>query len=82
MTDSLSHKNCHTNHHLELTAPSGYLSSLAAETMRIGTRECPWILKAKKGQQIKLTLMDFSVGSETGATAIKTQGKALAIKVK
>lgn len=46
---------------LPVTAPStGYLSSLVTSRSGCGSTACPWLLEAKTGQQIKITLYDFA----------------------
>jgi len=45
-----------------LTSRRGYISSMVAETTQRGTTQCPWIIEARRGQRINVTLWDFGVG--------------------
>ena len=51
---------CQANGFIKLEATSGYLSSLVTEETGCGTSATPWILEALPGQQINLTLLDFT----------------------
>ena len=56
----------------------GYiLSSVTAKT-GLGSRNCPWLIKAKPGQRINVTVYDFSSRSRTDDVAKKSliQGTA------
>ena len=39
---------------------TGYLSPSTAHMTGYGTRQCPWLIRAPRGQHIQLTLYDFS----------------------
>ncbi|KAK2160988.1 hypothetical protein LSH36_123g05045 [Paralvinella palmiformis] len=46
-----------------LTNVSGMLSSSAALRTGYGLPGCPWIVRVRKGQRVKVTLYDFSIAS-------------------
>ena len=51
---------CELQGRLPVTATTGFLSSLQTESKGLGTRSCPWILKAKTGQRLALSLLYFN----------------------
>ncbi|ELT98119.1 hypothetical protein CAPTEDRAFT_225957 [Capitella teleta] len=51
---------CEGSDYLQLTAPSGILSSALVADTGCGSQTCPWVLRARPGQHLNLTLMDFS----------------------
>ena len=51
---------CRTSVMVDVTAPSGELSSYVTAETELGSTNCPWVIKAKPGQKINMTLMDFS----------------------
>ena len=53
-------KLCQANGFIKREATSGYLSNLVTEETGWGTIAHPWILQALPGQQINLTLLDFT----------------------
>ena len=42
-----------------LTQATGYLSSLTAAEVGVGTAACPWLVQAPAGQRVNLTLFAF-----------------------
>ena len=59
---------CRSSTFLKLVSKEGYLSSEVAATTGCGSVSSPWILEAKPGQNLNLTLLDFtrSTGTDTG----------------
>ncbi|ELU03729.1 hypothetical protein CAPTEDRAFT_222227 [Capitella teleta] len=55
-----SNRICQRNQYLNLSAPEGFLTSLAAHSTGAGSRKCPWIITALPGQRINITLHDFN----------------------
>ena len=55
-----SRELCQSTGFIKLEATSGYLSSLVTEETGCGTASTPWILEALPGQNINLTLLDFT----------------------
>lgn len=56
---------CRPNNHIRVTQPLGYLSSAVTEATNLGSLDCPWLLEARPGQTLRITLFDFNwaVGS-------------------
>ena len=46
-----------------VTSRHGYISSKVAETTQRGTTQCPWVIEARRGQRINVTLWDFGSGA-------------------
>ncbi len=44
----------------------GYLSSSVTAQTGIGSWDCPWVIKADVGQQINVTLLDFTLKGISG----------------
>ena len=40
--------------------PGGYLASITVEENNCGSTSCPWVLQARIGQQLNITLIDFA----------------------
>jgi len=57
-----------------LTSRRGYLSSVVADTTQRGTTQCPWVIEARPGQKINVSLWDFggSGGSVEGSAGQST----------
>ncbi len=53
-------KLCQIHDHLKLTAPSGHIANVVTEETRCGGDDAPWLIEAKPGQRINLTLYDFT----------------------
>ena len=50
---------------IEVTGATGYLSTRIAHSTGYGSRQCPWLIRAPRGQHIQLTLYDFTDVSES-----------------
>ncbi len=55
-------RQCIEQHYLSTPSPSGFLWSGATDVT------CPWRLQVSPGQQINLTLYDFSLNSHSSGT--------------
>ena len=51
---------CQPSIMVDITAPSGVLSSVVTDDTELGSATCPWVIKAQPGQRNNITLMDFS----------------------
>ena len=56
---------------LNATTP-GYLASVVAEETRKGSHGCPWLLQARPGEKINITLIDFTREDTSSCTAYAT----------
>lgn len=56
---SVKKDECRSASFVEVTAAEGYISSLITEDTGCGSIDTPWLLKAKPGQKINITLWDF-----------------------
>ena len=45
---------------IDISAPSGQLSSYVTDETDLGSAVCPWVIKGRRGQKINITLIDFS----------------------
>ena len=43
----------------------GYISSAVADTTQRGSTQCPWVVEARRGQRVNVTLWDFGSGGGT-----------------
>ena len=46
---------------VEITLPSGLIPSILSQETPCGTYKAPWLIKAPPGQNIRITLIDYSV---------------------
>ena len=53
---------CQTSDYLRVTSAGGFLSSDVTQKSGCGSSSCPWVLEAQPGQQINISLLDFSRG--------------------
>ncbi len=44
-----------------MTQSSGVLASALSDNRGLGTGRCPWVLQAKRGQRLNITLIDFGL---------------------
>lgn len=56
---------CGREAYMVLNATSGYLASVLTEETQAGSIHCPWVIKAKPGQRINITMYDFAVAEST-----------------
>lgn len=54
-----SWKECQASHLLKLTSPNGYIASTRTEEEGLGSIQCPWYIRVKAGQRIRVTLLSF-----------------------
>ena len=50
---------CRSASFVEVTAAHGYISSMITETTGCGSIDTPWLLRARPGQRLNVTLWDF-----------------------
>ncbi|KAK2187904.1 hypothetical protein NP493_151g04008 [Ridgeia piscesae] len=56
-------EDCITSPYARAPASAGYLASVTTESTGCGSLESPWLVTAKPGQTIKLTLLDFALST-------------------
>ena len=54
---------CYTSKQVNVTGPSGYLSSLITAESGFGSESCPWVIRVDSGQRINITLLDFTLAA-------------------
>ena len=69
------YQHCTRPFPLSLTTKARYLSSLVSKETSCGLTEYPWVLKAKKGQNINVTLTSFSYDRDGNKSATISQCK-------
>ena len=47
----------------ETTAETGFLAGLTVTETRVGTSDCPWVVRAPAGRRVNLTLFNFAAGA-------------------
>ena len=50
----------------ETTAEAGFLAGLTVTETRVGTSDCPWVVRAPAGRRVNLTLFNFAGAVTTG----------------
>ena len=53
-------QRCHLATQIRLDSETGYLASLVTVETGCGSWDHPWVIEAKAGQKINITLMDFT----------------------
>lgn len=66
---------CRRNRSLKVSNTEGYLSSLETSQHGYGTADCPWEIRAEKGQTIKLSLLRFGPGRVADDPMSKNYGQ-------
>jgi len=61
---------CRPSTSFTVTSRHGYISSAVADTTQRGTTQCPWIINARRGQRINVTLWDFGSGAGLERSAV------------
>ena len=56
-----SRSECNGKRQLKLTKSEGTIANTVAQQHGFGTRRCPWVIAAKPGQRINVTLVDFGL---------------------
>lgn len=54
------------NFGVKLSAENGRIASVVAEETGCGTPDCPWIIEAKPGQKVNISLTDFALARQDG----------------
>lgn len=50
---------CEEGRPVVLTGLGGYLAKVVAEKTGLGSAKCPWMIEAKHGQTVSITMLDF-----------------------
>ena len=58
----------------ETTAETGYLAGLTVTETRVGTSDCPWVVRADPGRHVNLTLFNFAGAVTTAAEFSRRSG--------
>ena len=45
---------------IRITEPQGHIANIITEEMGYGSEDCPWLIEAKEGQKINVTLVNFA----------------------
>ena len=53
-------QSCRAGKGLVVGGPSGYIASVLSEGTEYGTEICPWTIRAKPGQTVNITLVNFA----------------------
>lgn len=53
--------DCREHNQVTLKSQSGYLSSLMTEETGYGLAGCPWRIKARPGQNLEVSVLDFNL---------------------
>ena len=54
-----SRAHCRHNHNTKLTSSEGYISSEVTKSYRVGADDCPWIIEAKAGQRVSISIFNL-----------------------
>ncbi len=60
---SASTRQCRRNGMVPVQSTHGYIASIVTEETGCGTTDTPWLIEAKPGQKINLTLYDFGMNN-------------------
>jgi len=60
----------------ETTAETGYLAGLTVAETRVGTSDCPWVVRAPSGRRVNLTLFNFAGAITTVGELSRRSGLA------
>lgn len=58
-------KSCHIPEKVSVPRTAGFIASSESVKSECGLHESPWVLEAKPGQQIKISLLDFDWDNTT-----------------
>ena len=74
-------QTCKSSENLETDSNIRYVSSLVSRNKSCGFHNSPWILKSKPGQQIEISLLDFSWTNTSGdGNCFKSYGYILDVE--
>ena len=51
---------CAPGEPIRVTQPRGQIASIITEEMGYGSEDCPWLIEAKEGQKVNVTLVNFA----------------------
>ena len=60
----------------ETTAETGFLAGLTVTETRVGTSDCPWVLRAPAGRRVNLTLFNFASAVTSADESSRRSGLA------
>ncbi len=72
---------CRTSDYLRVSSGAGYLSSGVTSRSGCGSASCPWVLEARPGQRVNVSLLDFSRGKSFDAQGNLDPGKVRCVCV-
>ncbi len=52
--------HCSPGEPIPITQEEGYIGNAITEDRRFGSEECPWLIHAREGQRINVTLINFA----------------------
>ena len=70
-------QTCTSAENVEAESKSNYLSSIVSRDTSCGFHKSPWILKSKPGQQIEISLLDFSWDNKSNVDAVGSPGNCM-----
>ena len=53
-------ERCDHPHVLQLYPETGLISSVVADELGMGSRDCPWVIRLEPGRRVNFTLMNFA----------------------
>ena len=68
----LSNDRCSPNEGRQLTSEQGVLSSFLSKKLNCGINNAPWIIEAKAGQTVEISLFDFNALSRQRSHSLLT----------
>lgn len=65
LVDMAECTQCRQNNMARLTSPEGRIASVVTRESKVqcGSTACPWVVEAKQGQKINVTLLDFGLAT-------------------
>ena len=69
--------SCRDDTAMTLTSDEGFISSVIAENLGVGSMMCPWKISLNPGQRINITLYDFATPTDVELEKIGNLDSAL-----
>ena len=66
-----------SSHVVSVVSGTGYLSSVITASTGVGAAGCPWLLRARPGQRISLSLLDFTVAGRRPPPSQSAENEAM-----
>ena len=63
-------KSCQGNKNVRLNLPEGNLASIITQETWCGTLDSPWLVEAKPGQRINISMYDFGLRANSQASNV------------